>query len=347
MPQISVIVPVYKVEKFIHRCVDSILCQSFPDFEVILVDDGSPDRSGAICDAYAAQDPRVRVIHQENGGLSAARNAGIDWVFAHSDSQWLSFVDSDDYIHPEMLQVLYDAVVGNGVRISMCAYEETTGEPLEDARSEISLWSAADLFAKRNVNATVAWGKIYAKECFTNHRYPAGKIHEDEFLTYRILFAEKHIAVSDAKLYGYFQNMEGITKRAWHPGRMDVFEALDEQISFYQKAGYPDLAKSRLYCCLNNIRDQINLIRSCTEGTLRRSYSRTCRRKLRMMLRKYPEVERFGFIAHYPIYKDAYPLLIPVFWTVRSVRIHLGKLARRVLGNKFSDAVSGHLRGRK
>ena len=87
MPTISVIVPVYKVEKYIHRCVDSILGQSYADFELILVDDGSPDNSGAICDDYAAKDSRVRVIHKENGGLSAARNTGIDWVFDHSDSQ--------------------------------------------------------------------------------------------------------------------------------------------------------------------------------------------------------------------------------------------------------------------
>ena len=107
MGRISVIVPVYKVENYLHRCVDSILGQSFADFELILVDDGSPDNCGSICDAYAVKDSRIRVIHQENGGLSAARNAGIDWVFAHSDSQWLTFIDSDDWIHGSFLQILH------------------------------------------------------------------------------------------------------------------------------------------------------------------------------------------------------------------------------------------------
>ena len=116
MPQISVIVPVYKVEPYLRRCVDSILAQTFTDFELILVDDGSPDNSGAICDEYAQKDARVHVIHQENGGLSAARNAGIDWVFAHSDSQWLTFVDSDDWVHPEYLERLYHAVLEHNVR---------------------------------------------------------------------------------------------------------------------------------------------------------------------------------------------------------------------------------------
>ena len=98
MANISVIVPVYKVEAFLNRCVDSILCQTYEDFEIILVDDGSPDTCGALCDEYARKDGRVHVIHQENGGLSAARNTGIDWAFANSTSRWLAFVDSDDWV---------------------------------------------------------------------------------------------------------------------------------------------------------------------------------------------------------------------------------------------------------
>ena len=105
MPTISVIVPVYKVEPYLNRCVDSILRQTYQDFELILVDDGSPDRCGEICDEYARQDSRVHVIHKENGGLSDARNAGIDWVEANSDSRWLIFADSDDWVHPELLLI--------------------------------------------------------------------------------------------------------------------------------------------------------------------------------------------------------------------------------------------------
>ena len=100
MPSVSVIVPVYDVEKTIRRCVDSILAQTYTDYELILVDDGSPDACGAICDEYAVKDSRVHVIHQENGGLSAARNAGIDWAFANTESQYLTFIDSDDWVHP-------------------------------------------------------------------------------------------------------------------------------------------------------------------------------------------------------------------------------------------------------
>ena len=113
MSNISVIVPVYKVERYIRRCVDSILTQTYPDFEVVLVDDGSPDGCGRICDFYAQNDGRVHVIHQKNGGLSAARNAGIDWVTANSDSRWIAFVDCDDWVHDEFLRKLYSAAEQN------------------------------------------------------------------------------------------------------------------------------------------------------------------------------------------------------------------------------------------
>ena len=120
MPSISVIVPIYMVEPYLRRCVDSILAQTFPDFELILVDDGSPDNCGQICEEYARLDRRVLVIHQENRGLSAARNAGIDWVMANSDSSWITFVDSDDWIHPNMLKHLFELNRDHGTQISAC-----------------------------------------------------------------------------------------------------------------------------------------------------------------------------------------------------------------------------------
>lgn len=111
---ISVIVPVYKVEEYLPACIESILAQTHEDFQLILVDDGSPDRCGAICDEYAAKDNRIVVIHQENAGVSAARNAGLDWVFANSESRWLNFIDSDDVVSPVYLETLYRHAVTNG-----------------------------------------------------------------------------------------------------------------------------------------------------------------------------------------------------------------------------------------
>jgi len=128
MANISVIVPVYKVEAFLSRCVESILAQTYRDFELILVDDGSPDGCGVLCDGYARRDSRVHVIHQENGGLSAARNTGIDWVFANSVSRWIAFVDSDDWVHPDFLKVLYETAEKTACKLSVCDYFRTAGE---------------------------------------------------------------------------------------------------------------------------------------------------------------------------------------------------------------------------
>lgn len=179
MPTISVIVPVYKVEPYLNRCVDSILRQTYQDFELILVDDGSPDRCGEICDEYARQDSRIHVIHKENGGLSDARNAGIDWVEANSDSRWLIFADSDDWVHPELLARLLDAATAFDLKISVCGYQETEGaDPAvlpEDMRPH--RWTPKQFYMEHFVNATVAWGKLYSRSCFRDIRYPVGKIH--------------------------------------------------------------------------------------------------------------------------------------------------------------------------
>lgn len=259
MPIISVIVPVYKVEPYLHRCVDSILGQSFTDFELILVDDGSPDGCPAICDEYAAKDNRIIVIHQENGGLSAARNAGIDWAFAYSDSQWLSFIDSDDWVHPEYLERLLDAAVGANVAISICGYIDTNGKDPQIAVADFipKLWNTEDFFVTHTVNATVAWGKLYNKECFRDIRYPVGKIHEDEFTTYKVLFCYEQVAVIPAALYSYYINLDGIIHKPWSLEKMNVYTALEEQIAFFADRGYESAKRNVVRRYLKTISDKI------------------------------------------------------------------------------------------
>ena len=123
MATISVIVPVYKVEKYLKRCVDSVLMQTFRDFELILVDDGSPDLCGEMCEKYAEKDKRVIVLHRENGGLSVARNTGLDWIFANSCSTYVTFVDSDDWIHPQYLEILLYILEKNNVPVSVGGFQ--------------------------------------------------------------------------------------------------------------------------------------------------------------------------------------------------------------------------------
>lgn len=240
MPEISVIVPVYKVEQFIHRCVDSILCQSFSDFELILVDDGSPDDCGAICEAYAAQDSRIHVIHQKNGGLSAARNTGIDYVMSNSSSHWLAFVDSDDWVHPDFLKVLYSTAEQTMCKISACGFFRTEGQPFPETQDySIYCLSADDYYCGQmhgGVTA-VAWNKLYHRSIFKKLRYPIGKLHEDEFTTYQAVYKTGKVGVTPAQLYAYYQNPEGIMRSEWNPRRMHVLEAFEQQIAFAQDHG--------------------------------------------------------------------------------------------------------------
>lgn len=254
MPEISVIVPVYRVEKYLHRCVDSILKQTFRDFELILVDDGSPDSCGAICDAYAGQDSRIHVIHQKNGGLSDARNSGIDWALSTGNSRWLTFVDSDDWIRPEFLECLLTAAKGLNVKISVCGYQETAGEMPEVSNESMTpaRWTPKSFYMEQFVNATVAWGKLYHRSCFQTIRYPFGKIHEDEFVTYQLLFGQPSIGVIPAPLYAYFFNPNGIIHSAWSPKRLHAWEAYDQQLAFFKSIGDEELVKFRVRGYLDN-----------------------------------------------------------------------------------------------
>lgn len=238
MPEISVIVPVYKVEKFLHRCVDSLLCQSFESFELILVDDGSPDHSGTICDTYAEKDPRIHVIHQKNGGLSAARNTGIDFVMANSNSHWLAFVDSDDWVHPDFLKRLYSVADQTLCKISACSFYNTTGEALPEEPCSPALSVSADDYYCGNVHdhaTPAACNKLYNRSLFKSLRFPIGKLHEDEFTTYIALYKAGKIGVTMDHLYAYYQNPDGITHSEWHPNRMHNLEAFEEQIQFAKK----------------------------------------------------------------------------------------------------------------
>ena len=226
MPAISVIVPVYKVEKYIYRCVDSILGQTFRNFELILVDDGSPDNCGAICDEYATKDSRVVVIHQENGGLSAARNAGIDWAFTNSDSQWLAFIDSDDWVHPEYLQRLLDPVYSQNADLVFCTLTAFTED--NDGYKEVPFWGKPLCEPKSGMDVlqdamkerqgclsghhVIAWNKLYKKAIFSTLRYPCDQVHEDEAIAHRILGKCQKIVGVPESLYYYRQHSNSITQ---------------------------------------------------------------------------------------------------------------------------------------
>lgn len=233
MADVCIVVPVYNVENYIRRCVDSILSQTFSDFELILVDDGSPDRCGAICDAYAEKDSRITVIHQQNGGLSAARNAGIDWAFVNSSSEWITFIDSDDWIAPQYLEAMYRATVQQKADLVICGHIRISEEcDFPEKTEKPTIIDAETFYCDNHVAATVAWGKLYQRNQFQQFRYPVGKIHEDEYITYRILFEAKRASYISTPLYFYFINAVGIMGDSWNIKRLDALPGLEAQAMY-------------------------------------------------------------------------------------------------------------------
>ena len=194
MAEITVIVPIYKVEKYIDRCVESIFAQSFQNFELVLVDDGSPDTCPQICDAYAEKDSRVVVIHKKNGGLSDARNAGIDWAMEHSDSEWLAFVDSDDYLHPDYLMRMIQTARREAADLVICDFVRVNDEEnvIEESHTffQLTTEDKKELFGcmLNNWRVIPAWNKLYHRDIFSELRFAFGKIHEDDFAIQHVLW---------------------------------------------------------------------------------------------------------------------------------------------------------------
>lgn len=242
MPTISVIVPVYKVEPYLRQCVDSILKQTYTDFELILVDDGSPDNCGQICDEYAEKDKRVHVIHQSNGGLSAARNAGIDWVFANSNSEWISFVDSDDVVHECYLERLNEIAHEYHADVSSCKPKEFSKVlqiELDDIENNTvfeynSKDACRDIYDDLSQIRITAWGKLIRKDVLKNIRFPVGKVHEDQAVVPIVLYQAERVAAAQCKLYGYRSRPESITHENFSNRRFDDLDAVDKCIAFFK-----------------------------------------------------------------------------------------------------------------
>ena len=211
---ISVIVPIYRVEKYLPACIDSILNQTFTDFELILVDDGSPDRCPEICDETAKRDARVRVIHQANAGLSAARNAGIE--IAHGE--WLGFVDSDDYIAPQFYEKLYQTAQRTDADCVMCSVQnvDESGKSIDSALMRVADEVKTGQEVLRKIGRDdvtpylTAWNKLYRRKLFNTLRYPAGRQNEDVFV-FAELFCQVQRAVCVAEpLYFYRKRIGSI-----------------------------------------------------------------------------------------------------------------------------------------
>lgn len=226
MPAISVIVPIFNVENYVRKCVDSILNQTFSDIEIILVDDGSTDASGRICDEYLSKDDRIRVIHKENGGLSDARNAGLDMC----TGEYIGFVDGDDYIDGDMYELLYNNIIKYDADISMCKYRRIyTNKIADNGRNEIWWTNKKSVAIKElycgDIGISVC-SKLYRRAVFSGTYFIKGKTSEDVYITIKtILNAEKFIFDYRTK-YNYIERLNSITMQSKYKNNIiDVVDA--------------------------------------------------------------------------------------------------------------------------
>ncbi|WP_088070502.1 glycosyltransferase family 2 protein [Gottfriedia luciferensis] len=239
-PKISIIVPVYKVERYINKCVDSILSQTFTDFELILVDDGSPDRCGIICDEYANKDERVKVIHKQNGGQASARNMALD--IARGD--YIGFVDSDDWIEPDMYELLYAISIENDCDIVNCTgivhFEDKTIIKSSHPLTIHNRSQAMKAIFEGELYDEVVWSKLIKRELLENLRFPEGIMYEDTAFTYKLINKSKKVGYIGEAKYHYIKRENSTMDRAVKNKSIDAVLIYDEIYQFISQ-NYPEL----------------------------------------------------------------------------------------------------------
>ncbi len=241
-PLISVIVPIYKVEDYLDRCVESIVNQTYKNLEILLVDDGSPDNCPRICDKWADKDKRIKAIHKKNGGLSDARNTGI----REANGQFFFFIDSDDYISNITIKSLYLAIQKYNSDISECniMYEYENGKQVSFFFDILKVYNTNyDIMAKyieEQAIMTVVWNKLYKRELFTNIEFEFGRYHEDEFFTYKILSMARKLVHAEHACYYYTQRKDSIVNSEFSIKKIDALEGMNQRALFV-KDNYKDL----------------------------------------------------------------------------------------------------------
>lgn len=236
---ISIIIPVYRVEQFLSRCLESVLNQTYSNLEIILVDDGSPDNCGAMCDQFARDDDRVKAYHKANGGLSDARNYGVK----RANGSYIAFIDSDDYIALDYIEYLYQLIQKYNSDISVCCMVKT-----EDNQTEYGFDTtlpAEQLLTGREASMglldnlymvlVTACGKLYRSEIVKKYPFPVGKKHEDEATTCKYYYEARNVAVGNRCLYAYYQNPESITHTKGRKLNTDALWAMEHRARFYEE----------------------------------------------------------------------------------------------------------------
>lgn len=302
--------PVYNAKAYINRSINSVLEQTLNDFELFLIDDGSSDGSGDICDSYALKDDRVHVVHQKNLGAAGARNVGIEWALNQASIQWISFIDSDDWIHKNHIEYLLKSAIESNTEISCCEFVRAKEFFTEQCnKMETETYSAEDFFCKKVIHSVVPWGKLYKKTLFENIRYPIGMIMEDEFTTYKVLFKAKEISFVQIPLYYYYYNESSVMLSRWSTKHLVAEQAYLEQIDFFKANGYQKAFEKTLehYCRF--------IVRLMQNDEVPVDIKKTYSKKLRDFMKQYSHY--FDFQRDKLFYEYAYPKRMALYWQAK------------------------------
>lgn len=246
-PKVSIIVPCYKVERFLPNCVESVINQSYTNWECLLVDDGSPDRCGAICDDYARRDPRIMALHKPNGGVASARNLAVE----QADGEWTTFLDGDDFLHPDFVRDLMQLALERKADIAQCGYVRgnDTCFPKIDGKVVVHEYDGRTIFT-RDVAKIIVWGKLYKTHLLKNAKIPEGRYFEDDLITWRWYYAAKRIVVTSRPYYYYTCNDASTMAKHKKSPNLSFIEAYDERIAFFLKRKDDELEQcSRRQLC--------------------------------------------------------------------------------------------------
>lgn len=243
MPKVSIIVPIYKVEAYLEKCIQTLVNQTYRNIEILLIDDGSPDNSGAICDAWALKDTRITVTHKKNGGLSDARNVGID----QATGDYLVFVDSDDFLHVEMCESLINNLKAGDADIAVCSFKmvHDHGDVPDNKDFKtltITNLEALDLFFTfSSINMTVVWNKLYKRSLFDVIRFPVDSIREDEATLYQLIYKSKRISITTRFLYYYFQREDSFVHIKDVKKELCLADTFEERLRFFKENKLQDI----------------------------------------------------------------------------------------------------------
>ena len=324
---ISVIIPVYNVEPYIRKCVDSVILQTYSRLEIILVDDGSPDTCGEICDDYALKDSRVRVIHKDNGGLSDARNSGLD----AAGGEYVLFLDSDDSLAPNCILKLFELLTAHNADIAICNYYAVKKgfSTLQSGRQGLHSFSGTEameeLFGSLRAQFTVSWCKLFKAELFRKLRFPKGKIHEDNFTSYRLYHASKKIVYTDEPFLYHLKRPDSIIGSSFKlKNHLDKMQATEEMIAFLKERGFKKLESKALrmmffhFFLLHQHRDTFN--DTFTDADFIHKHN-----MLKKDLRS--SSQKSGFRIFYELYYIFPEIMTPVFLYYRKMNMKLLKKA--------------------